>query len=310
MGSTTTSSWQALNPAIYLISILPGLTVVLLTGQQSCWIYGLSIATVAVVLLQHAINVFNDLSDWKLGADINKMDSWVRFHRLNMRVVAFHGAISLVAGALLGLYVLHISGQYWILLIAVPLVLLGYLYNSGSRPLSYSSAGEWVTGLCYGPGVFGCLWLVSGHSVDIPYVLGSIAFAALSLSLLLSHQPPQIETDRQAGKHSFAVRHGARGTYSVARIMLVICCVGIALGLYHAMLNYTVQAAYILTSVLLGIVIYRVNPQPKIILLGSSLAIVSALILNGAINSLALQDSGQDRISAISDTFIVASADP
>jgi 1,4-dihydroxy-2-naphthoate octaprenyltransferase len=281
--SPSTSRWQALNPAIYLISILPGLAVILLAGQQSSWYFGLSLATFAVVLLQHAINVFNDLSDWRLGADINKMDSWVRFHQQDMRVVAFHGTISLIAGALPGLYVLHISDQYWILAIAAPLVLLGYLYNSGSKPLSYSSAGEWVTGVCYGPGVFGCLWLVSGHSIDMSYVLGSVAFAALSLSLLLSHQPPQIETDRLAGKHSFAARHGASRTYAVARIMLVISFLCIALGLYRATSNYTV-AAFSLACALLVIAIYRLNPQPKIILLGSSLAISVALIMSTIID--------------------------
>jgi 1,4-dihydroxy-2-naphthoate polyprenyltransferase len=282
--SSITSRWQALNPAIYLISILPGLAVILLAGQQSGWYYGLSLATFAVVLLQHAINVFNDLSDWRLGADVNKMDSWVRFHQQDMRAVALHGTISFLAGMLLGLYVLHISSQYWLLAIAAPLVVLGYLYNSGSKPLSYSSAGEWVTGVCYGPGVFGCLWLVSGHSVDTIYVLGSVAFAALSLSLLLSHQPPQIETDRQAGKHSFAARNGARKTYTVARLMLVISCLSIALGLYRGTPGYTALTAYSLASALLVIAIYKVKPQPKIIMLGSSLAISTALIVSATID--------------------------
>ena len=276
------SRWQALNPAIYLISVLPGLAVVLLSDQQSLWSFGLALATLAVVLLQHAINVFNDLSDWRLGADIHKMDSWVRFHQLKLSVVTAHGAISFVAGGLLGLYVLQLSGQYWILAIAMPLVFLGYLYNSGNKPLSYSRAGEWVTASCYGPGVFGCLWLVSGQAVDEFYVLGSVAFAALSLSLLLSHQPPQIETDRQAGKFSFAVRHGAESAYRVSRIMLVVCQLCIVLGLYRLPASYPAQALYLFLSALLVIVIYKVNPQPKIITLGSSLSIVGALILDTA----------------------------
>lgn len=280
MESSPTSRWQALNPAIYLISVLPGLAVILFASQQPYWLFGLTLATFAVVLLQHAINVFNDLSDWRLGADVNKMDSWVRFHRMNMQAVAIHGAVSFLFGGLLGVYVLHISSQYWILAIAAPLVLLGYRYNSGNKPLSYSRAGEWVTGICYGPGVFGCLWLVSGQAIDIPYALGSIAFAALSLSLLLSHQPPQIETDRQAGKFSFAARNGAEKTYRVARVMLIISCLSIALGLYQAATSYLVQAAYLIVSVLLVVVIYKVDPQPKIILLGSSLSIITALILS------------------------------
>ena len=277
------SRWQALNPAIYLISILPGLAVVLLARQHSPWILGLSLATFAVVLLQHAINVFNDLSDWRLGADIEKMDSWVRFHRLNLSVVAAHGSVSFIAGGLLGLYVLHRSSQYWILAIAVPLVILGYLYNSGSKPLSYSRAGEWVTASCYGPGVFGCLWLVSGQAFDALYVLGSVAFAALSLSLLLSHQPPQIDTDRMAGKFSYAVRHGSDAAYRMSRIMLVISSMCLLVGLYLSSASVPVQLVYLITSAALIIAIFQLTPQPKIIMLGSSLALISTLIIDAAV---------------------------
>jgi 1,4-dihydroxy-2-naphthoate octaprenyltransferase len=275
-----TSRWQALNPAIYLISILPGLTVALLANQPSYWLYGLFLATIAVALLQHSINVLNDLSDWRLGADVNKMDSWVRFHQLNLRVVAAHGAISFLLGALAGLYVLHISSQYWILVIALPLVFLGYLYNSGEKPLSYSWAGEWVTAVCYGPGVFGCLWLVSGQTADYNYVLGSVAFAALSASLLLSHQPPQIDTDRQAGKHSFAVRFGADTTYRVSRLLFVISWLCLFTGLLFSSLTYWLAFSYAVLCLLASTLVYRVKPQPKIILLSSAAGIIASLMIS------------------------------
>ena len=93
------------------------------------------------------------------------------------------------------------TDQLWLVLIALPMIGLGYLYNSGKRPLSYTRLGEWVTGLCYGPGVVGCLWLLIGQSVDKAAVLAMTAFAALAVALLLSHQPPQLETDHAAGAH-------------------------------------------------------------------------------------------------------------
>jgi hypothetical protein len=47
--------------------------------------------------------------------------------------------------------------------------------------------GEWVTGVCYGPGVFGCLWFAAGLEISLSALMGMIAFAALAVSLLLSH---------------------------------------------------------------------------------------------------------------------------
>ncbi len=226
--SASGTRWQeALNPPIYLVSLLPGFGVPLLSPAALPNPLGLALATVAVILVQHAINLFNDAADWRLGADVEKHDSWVRVHRQRPRTAALHGLISLLAGGLLGLAVLWQQGQWWILLIALPMVGLGYLYNAGRRPLSYTHLGEWVTGICYGPGVFGCLWLVAGLDPDTGMVTGSIAFGALAMALLLSHQPPQIDTDRRAGKHSFAVRSGADRTLSVARLLFLLFLVSL-----------------------------------------------------------------------------------
>lgn len=118
------------------------------------------VAVVAVILIQHAINVLNDVADWRLGADEEKWDSWVRYHRKDTRAATLHGWLSSLAGGLLGLGTLIFAEKLWILVIALPMVSLGYLYGSGKRPLSCTRLGEWVTGLCYGPGVVGCMWLL------------------------------------------------------------------------------------------------------------------------------------------------------
>lgn len=226
------TSWpQALNAPIYLVSILPGVGVWQLVRPSGNALTSLVAATLAVVLVQHAINVLNDVADWRLGADVEKHDSWIRAHRGEVAAGLRHGWLSLAVGGLLGVLTLFAIGRLWILAIALPLVALGYLYNSGTRPLSYTSFGEWVTGVCYGPGVFGCLWLVTGEVVSRATWLGCVAFAALAVALLLAHQPPQIRTDRNANKRSFAVRHGPDRTYQAVRalFLLFLTCWGLAL---------------------------------------------------------------------------------
>ncbi len=213
--------WQVLNPAIYLVSILPSIGVWLLVQPEGKTQLALFIATFAVVLVQHAINLFNDVADWKLGADVEKWDSWVRFHNQNLSVATFHGWLSFIASGLLGFATLIWIEKLWILLIALPLIGLGYLYNSGEKPLSYSRSGEWVTAICYG-GVFSCLWFVASQKLELPIFLGSIAFGSLAVALLLSHQPRQIETDRRVNKQTFAVRFGEQKTHQAVRILFLI----------------------------------------------------------------------------------------
>ena len=106
---------RVFNPAIYLVSVLPGIGVWLLAtqrdAQQLLW---LVLATVAVVLLQHTINLLNDVSDWKLGADSEKYDSWVRFHHHDTRVASMHGWISFVLGGVLGIAGIIQGQDLWI----------------------------------------------------------------------------------------------------------------------------------------------------------------------------------------------------
>lgn len=271
------ADWRtALNPPIYLVSVLPGLGVPLLADAPVLHWTGLVLATLAVVLLQHAINLFNDAADWRLGADVEKLDSWVRVHGEQPGKAVLHGGISLLAGGCLGLGVLWHQDQWWILVVGLPMVALGYLYNAGSKPLSYTHLGEWVTGICYGPGVFGCLWLVAGLRPGAAMLAGMLGFAAIAVALLLSHQPPQIATDRRAGKRSFAVRFGAARTFAAARLLFVVFVA--ALG---AVILFTrpplVGAVLVGLAVFLVYRLWRQRPNPKRVLLAATLFVAAGL---------------------------------
>lgn len=271
---------QVFNPAIYLISILPAITVLILAGENPVWKQGLIFSTLAVVLLQHAINLFNDVSDWKLGADTEKMDSWVRLHNGNTRPVTVHALISFFIGGLIGLSVLIVGHKLWIVIIALPLIALGYLYNAGKSPLSYNWMGEWVTGICYGPGVFGCLWFVAGLELNVTAILGMFAFATLAVSLLLSHQPPQIDTDRQAGKKSFCVRYGKQKTYQVSVGLFTVALLLIGTGLFINHSAIYLQYALFPLIIIFSFYLVKTGSSPKkILLLSSTILLLSIMAL-------------------------------
>jgi len=272
--------WQCFNPAIYLISVLPGAGVWMIAGgNDASWLPTLALATLAVVLLQHAINLLNDASDWTLGADTEKLDSWVRFHYQNTRVTMVHGWVSFLLGGLLGLTVLVLADKLWILMVAAPLLILGFLYNSGPRPLSYTHLGEWVTGVCYGPGVFGCLWLLSGEDPDVRAIMGAAAFAALAVCLLLSHQPPQMETDRLAGKQSFAVRYGVQRTRQAVYVLFIVFLLSFGVALWAGDNNALVLPVYAGISLLALIYVSRQLPKPVTVLIPSTLVLLVTLLV-------------------------------
>lgn len=253
--------------------------MVVLAGDKSLWAQGLTLSTLAVILLQHAINLFNDVSDWNLGADTEKMDSWVRLFGGNTGPVTTQALISFVTGAVIGLSVLFIGDMLWLILVAFPLIALGYLYNAGKSPLSYTWMGEWVTGICYG-GVFGCLWLVAGLTLNVASVLGIIAIAALAISLLLSHQPPQQVTDRRVGKKSFCVRYGKKKTQQVSVFLFTLSLIFINLGVSFNQSMPTLHNAVFLLIVVFSVYLSKVGPNPKRVLILSSALLLSMVVLS------------------------------
>lgn len=241
----------------------------------------LGLATIAVVLIQHAVNLFNDAKDWQLGADVEKFDSWVRVHGDNPRAATLHGALSLAAGAALGLSVLVVGERLWVLVFALPLALLGLIYNAGKRPLSYTAWGEWATGLCYG-GVFAGLWFVAGLPAKVgPIAAGMVAFGGLASALLLSHQPPQVDTDRAAGKQSFAVRHGVEATRRWAKRLHVLALIAmvIAMATYHAPPLLTLSFTIFSLLAIMSVGCPGVNPKRIMVSTSTLFAVVSAINL-------------------------------
>lgn len=282
--NTGTQWWIALNPPIYLVSILPGVAVWLIGGHAGTPIEpGLLItATLAVILIQHAVNLFNDAKDWQLGADVEKHDSWVRVHHHRPRTALWHGVIALTLGTVLGLGVLVIGERLWVLSFTLPLVLLGLSYNAGKRPLSYSAWGEWVTGVCYGPGVFGGLWFAAGlPDTPVPIGFGMFAFAALASALLLSHQPPQIDTDRAAGKRTFAVRHGAVAARRTATKLHVASLVSMTCAMAFAHDTALIPLAFAIFGLLAIMAVGCPGANPKRIMLSTGVlyAVVSGIAL-------------------------------
>lgn len=271
---------QVLQPGIYLISILPTLSILTLEPSARAGRTSLALAfgTFGVVLLQHAVNVIDDITDWGKRADVAKADSWVRFHGGRLSATRLHAVASTVLGAVVGAVAIVMSGRWVVLWLAVPLVALGFLYNLGRRPLSYTALGEWVTAICYGPGVFGGLWLLVWPTFTIGALLGMAAYAALAAAVLLSHQPPQIETDAAAGKRSFAVRHGAATARRVATWLwrVALACLGAAL-FVGAGTRASAVAFVVVAVVVAGL--RSADPTPRRILVRTSLPIAGGLIV-------------------------------
>ncbi len=269
--------WQVLQPAIYLISIVPVLWL-WCAAPSVASLPALILAGLGVVAMQHAVNVFNDENDWRRGADSEKMLSWVRFHGFDLSTVRRHGWLSFAGGLTVGIAALALQNRLWILPIALLPVGLGLWYNFGRHPLAYSRWGESVTGFCYGVGVFGCLWLLSPSPSAWSLLFGITGCGALSISVLLAHQPSQILTDAAAGKRTYAVVHGAAQTRRRAVLCYLVAVLALCATFSTSPLPFPVKVAAMAATLATGH-LAKTTVAPGRFLLGITLPLLFGIAL-------------------------------
>ncbi|MCL2337779.1 MAG: 1,4-dihydroxy-2-naphthoate polyprenyltransferase [Firmicutes bacterium] len=177
--------------------------------------FGPAIATLlAALLLQITSNLANDVYDFKKGTDTKERLGPLRVTQaglLSPRQVM--GGIAFVLGLafLLGLYLVYVGG--W------PILVIGFLsavaaiaYTAGPFPLGYKGVADIFVFVFFGLiAVCGAYYLQAGYVSPAAW-WASVPAGLLVVAILVVNNLRDIETDRQAGKKTPAVRFGVRFT--------------------------------------------------------------------------------------------------
>jgi 1,4-dihydroxy-2-naphthoate octaprenyltransferase len=156
------------------------------------------------------VNFANDYSDGIRGTDDERVGP-VRLvgARLatpaTVRTAAF---VSLGIGALAGLTLLALSGQWWLLAVGAVCIAGAWFYTGGRRPYGYAGLGEVAVFVFFGPvAVLGTVITQAG-APGAPAVVSAIAVGMLTCAVLVANNLRDIPTDRTTGKNTLAVRLG------------------------------------------------------------------------------------------------------
>ncbi len=167
-------------------------------------------ALVCALLIQVGTNLANDYFDARRGADTPE--------RLGPRRGLQHGSLSAAQvrrgfiicfslAVLLGAYLLA-RGGWPILIIGLSSVALGVLYTGGPAPLAYLGLGDLFAFLWFGPVAVAGTTYVQAFQWPLEAWLGGVGAGCFSIALLSVNNFRDLEQDRQAGKHTLAVRFG------------------------------------------------------------------------------------------------------
>ena len=218
--------WIAARPPTLTISITPvlvGTTIAWHEGAMIQWLVA-AIALCAAVLIQVGTNLYNDVGDYERGADGSDRLGPPRASAMGWLApadVRRAAAASFGLAMVLGAYLVSVGG--WpIFVVGLTSVAVGVAYTGGPRPIAYTASGEVFVFVFFGLiATAGSAFLQTGSLSWAAAVAGAM-IGSIAAAVLVVNNYRDLESDRQAGKITLAVRIGRPATRVEFAALLVL----------------------------------------------------------------------------------------
>ena len=245
----------------------------------------------AAIFIQIGTNFANDVYDFINGADNEDRLGPIRTVQANLisiqnmkRLTIVSFTISIICGL-----PLVIIGGFPILIIGLLSIISGYAYTAGPYPLGYNGWGDVFVFIFFGPiAVSGTFYLQLGY-ISIESIISGIILGCLSVTLLCVNNIRDVDTDRNAGKRTIAVRFGVKIVKIIFIILFLISY--LLLGYLAFSLNYLNINFFILLLIL---------TIPLYVRIGSEIFILKSQNLNSVLRNVSIF------ISIFSILFIIS----
>ncbi len=181
-------------------------------------------ALLGALLIQIGTNFANDVFDYQKGADTSTRLGPLRVTQaglLTPRQVMLGMIIAFALATLVGLYLVFVGG--WpIVLIGLFSIASGIAYTGGPYPLGYHGLGDIFVFIFFGLVAVCGTYYVQALSLSLAAIWAALPVGLLATAILVVNNLRDIETDRQAGKRTLAVRFGERGAQLEYNLLLAL----------------------------------------------------------------------------------------
>ncbi len=213
--ATAQQWWKGARPRTLPAAIAPIAVGAGLGAQAGAFDLGRVLLALGVaVLLQIGVNYANDYSDGVRGTDATRVGP-VRLvgQGLASAATVKRAAYAAFAGAaILGLILVILTMQWWLLLVGGASITAAWLYTGGPRPYGYAGLGETFVFVFFGiVPVIGTAY-VQTLTITGTDVLASVGVGLLSCAILVTNNLRDRDGDAEAGKRTLAVRLGDERT--------------------------------------------------------------------------------------------------
>ena len=202
--------------------------------------------TLGVILAHIAVNLFNELSDYRTKIDKNTTrtpfsggSGMLQSGKTSPATVTAVAYSVMFVAAGIGFYFCYVSSWY----------ILIFMISGGLAIRFYTSffakwlMGEIISGLCLGTFVvLGSYMALTGHlTADIVFI--SIPPGILTTLLLFLNEFPDAEPDKKGGRHHMIIHYGEKKSARIYLFGLAITYITILLAPFLFKVPYTVLVA-------------------------------------------------------------------
>jgi len=179
---------------------------------------------VACLALQIATNLFNEYYDFKRGLDTAEsvgIGGGIVRHGLKPKNVLTVAILLYVVAAFIGVYIC-ISSSWWLVVIGLFGMAVGYFYTGGPLPIAYTPFGELFSGLLMGTGFVLISFFIQTNTVTSWSVMISIPIGILVGAINMSNNIRDIDEDIKGGRKTLAILLGREKAVMVLANAFVI----------------------------------------------------------------------------------------
>ncbi len=179
---------------------------------------------ICAVFIQILSNYFNELYDFKRGADTNER---IGPKRMVASGIISPNEMSLVSIFLtvitftIGLEIVEYSDIY-ILIVGILSLFFAFAYTGGPYPLAYKGLGEIFVFIFFGLVAVNGTFYVFTREVNLISLLSSLTPAFHSVNLLAINNIRDIDTDRKVGKITLAVKIGRQNALYLFKAFVLL----------------------------------------------------------------------------------------
>lgn len=237
--------WAGARPRTLPAAVAPVLVgTAVAAAQDGASLPKAGLALGVALALQVGVNYANDYSDGVRGTDAGRVGPMrlVGSGVASPASVRTAALLAFAVAALLGVVLVSLTGQWWLLGVGALAIVAAWGYTGGPSPYGYLGLGELSVFVFFGlVATVGTTYVQIG-GVPAAAWLGGVALGAMSSAILVANNLRDLPTDARVGKRTLAVRLGDRGTRRLFLMLLAMAyaaTAGVALGGYpRAMLAW------------------------------------------------------------------------